>query len=919
MNQNRTYLRKRSWRLTALTGVGALLLTTPMLAQSTGQQTDSEETVKLEKFVVTGSMIPIAADTPAIPVTVMTSADIAKTGVTSDLTDVLKKTQPYFYGRGNLGAENANTRSGSTAGASTLSLRNRATLILINGRRAALSPTAAVGGGNFVDVSLIPPSAVERIEILSDGASALYGTDAVSGVINIILKTSYRGAEIGGTFGWAPEASDWSSRSAYVTAGGGTDRTQVTISAEWRRTDPLFQYERPWGLNQFRTPTFAGVINPNASDFYHLNPSLNAPPQNLDLTMAELVAAGIYAGPFTQDQVTRFFDLSEWSTMLLSSERQTLSVAVEHRWTDNITAFADILASHSYTRSTLNAQPVSGNVAANNPNNPANIQVTARNRFRAFPRLYKNDTLGMRGVFGLRGSIEGTSWIWEVGTGINRTTLAFRNENLIDAAAYTAAVTSGTYNPFARIQAPGVIEGFLGTGSRDYVSRLYSFDFRASGELFNLPGGPVQGGFGLESRLEKVQMNNDRNDQTGGWLQATPTNPFSAKQDVDALFAELRVPVFGGGNARPGFNTFEIGVAARKEIYSSTTDPFVPKYTLRWLPFNDELAFRGTYSESFSAPTLFSLFGPRNSGFTNSINIQRYDANGNPLGPTGQRQYRSRGGSNPNLIPSESRNWTAGVVWSPRNIRGLSLSVDWFNIDERNLVGNIPQAILLQSVEQFGPASPYAHQVRLGTSVAGESHFDTGSPITAPGQVTSGASDAVWMTNPAINIAGVWQSGADIRLDYRHETKTMGRFDFSVAGTYLNEYVIQNLPTTAPADVSGGFNGSTYPRFRTFTQVDWAYNNWTAGLSHTYIPSVTDFLAAVTADTDAYHSVDLRFGYTFKDSGNRLLEGLRVTFGVNNVFSEDPPLMLGEQDQGRDINTFDPLGRYYYVSFRYKF
>ncbi len=909
----------RSWRLAALSGVGALLLSTPALAQSADQGEESE-TLKLEKFVVTGSMIPIAADTPAIPVTIMSAADIAKTGVTSDLTDILKKTQPFFFGRGNIGSDNANTRGNSTSGASTLSLRNRATLILINGRRAALSPTAAIGGGNFVDVSLIPPAAVERIEILSDGASAIYGTDAVSGVINVILKTNYRGAELGGTYGWAPEASNWASRSAYVTAGGGTDRTQVTVSAEWRRTDPLFQYERPWGLGQFRTPSFAGVITPDAVNFYYLNPSLNAPPQNLDLSIAQLVAQGIYSGPYTQDEVSQFFDLSEWSTMLLSTSRKTLSVAAEHRWTDNITAFADILASHSFTRSTLNAQPVSGNVAASNPNNPADITIQARNRFRAFPRIYRNDTLGMRGVFGLRGSIEGTSWNWEAGVGINRTSLAFRNDNLIDAAAYSAAVLAGTYNPFARTQVPGVIEGMGGTLSRDYLSRLYSFDVRVNGELFDLPAGPLSAAFGLESRKETTQLRNDRNDQTGGWLAATPTQPFSAKQDVDSMFAEVRIPVFSNQNAIRGFNTLELGLAARKEIYSSTADPLVPKFTFRWLPFNDEFAVRGTYSESFSAPMLFSLFGPTNSGFSNSINLQRYNADGTPMNvTTGQRQYMSRGGSNRNLIPSESRNWTAGIVWSPRNIKGLSLSIDWFDIDERNIVSNIPQATLLQSVEQLGPASPYAHQVRLGAAQGNELLFDTGAPVTAPGQITSGASSTVWMTNPSVNIAGVWQSGADLRIAYTRTTETMGRFDASFVTTYMHEYVQQNLPTTAPFDFAGGFAGSTIPEYRTFTQLDWAYRNWTAGLSHTFIPSVTDWLAAVTVDSEAYHSFDLRFGYSFAESGNKWLRGLQVSFGANNIFSEDPPKMLGEQDQGRDINTFDPLGRYYYVSFRYKF
>jgi len=147
------------------------------------------DTTTLDKFVVTGSLIPIAAGSPAIPITVISAAEIEKSGVSTDLLEVLKKNQPNFYGAGNIGAENGNVSSGSTNGGSAVALRNRSTLVLINGRRAAISPVLASGGASFVDVRIIPIAAAERVEVLSDGASATYGSDAVSGVVNIILKT----------------------------------------------------------------------------------------------------------------------------------------------------------------------------------------------------------------------------------------------------------------------------------------------------------------------------------------------------------------------------------------------------------------------------------------------------------------------------------------------------------------------------------------------------------------------------------------------------------------------------------------------------------------------------------------------------------------------------------------------------------
>jgi iron complex outermembrane receptor protein len=881
----------------------------------------SDEAVKLEKFVVTGSLIPMAANTPAVPITIVSAVDIENTGVSNDLTDVLKKANPSFFGRGNIGQENANTRANGTNGASTVSLRNRATLVLINGRRASISPVAATGGGAFVDVSLIPVSAVERVEILSDGASATYGSDAVSGVVNFILKSDYRGAEIGGSYGWAPNAGNYAQRRAYMTVGAGNDKTQVTVSAEWRSTDPLYQFERPWGLNQFRTPTFAGVVTTDGGvTRYYLNPTLNAPPLNTDMTLAQLVAAGIYTGPYDQAQVAQFFDLSAKSTMFQATQRRSLFLNAEHKWSDSITAFSDILVTNSITFSSLNAQPVSGSVAASAAVNPFDVTVTAANRFVNFPRLRIGDTLGVRGVFGLRGDIGDSTWKWELAATLNRSTQYLRQQNLIDTLGYNAAVLNGTYNPFARVQNPGVIEGFVGTGYQDYVSRVNGFDLRVNGEIMQLPAGALQAGFGLETRKEAVSMVNDRNDRLALWLQGTPTNPFSAESTVDAFSAEIRVPVFSKDQGIRFANTLELTLAGRKEIYTSTTDPLVPKFSLRWLPFNDEFAVRATYGESFTAPTLFSLYGPSNSGFTASININRYTSAGTLIGPTGARQYRSRGGSNPNLIPSESRNWTAGVVWSPRAIKGLSVSLDWFDIDERNLVGNIPITTLLQSVEQLGAASPYAGQVRVATSVAGENHFTDGAPITAPGQVTAGQSDAVWVTNPLLNISGAWQSGAELRIDYMRDTASMGKFDFGTVLSYINDYWTQNLPTSAPFDFGGTFSGtSTYPRWRTYSSVDWTYKAFAAGIGHTFIPTLDDVAAPVLTEIDSYHTVDLRLGYKFSGHSNRWLSGMSLTVGVNNVLNEDPPFATSEADQNRDINTYDALGRYFYVSANYKF
>ena len=531
----------------------------------------------------------------------------------------------------------------------------------------------------------------------------------------------------------------------------------------------------------------------------------------------------------------------------------------------------------------------------------------------------------MHGVVGIRGTF-GEGWSYEAGANFNRSIHHFRNFNLIDGIAYTAAVNNLTYNPFARNQAPGVIEGMLGTQVRDFYSTLRQLDFKVTGPLFSLPAGEVQMGVGAGFVWEVLDFNNDRNDQTGNWLQATPRQPFHARYNVDGYFAEVRVPILSEKNAVPFFRTLEASIAGRYDKYSNTSDPTTPKYTLRWLPFNDELMFRGTYSEAFVAPTLYDLYGPLSVGFTSSINVTRYNAAGQSLGVTsGARQYRSQTGSNSKLNPSESRNWTAGVVWSPKAIKGFSLSVDYFNIDERDLVSSIPTTDIVNSVERLGAASQYASLVKQAVSVSGETHFTDGAAITAPGQLTGRPSDEIWISNNIVNVAGYWQDGFDVKANYDYNTQGMGKFRGTVMGTFLRNYYVQALPSTAAVGYQDSFyargtnSQGVFARYRLNNRIDWSMKNLSAGIGHTYVASLDDATNPTPFRVAKYHKFDVNFAYSFNGSDNRWLKGLTASVGVNNVFNKFPPLIPSEGNQSHDINAYDPIGRLIYVQAKYKF
>jgi iron complex outermembrane receptor protein len=880
---------------------------------------------ELEEVVVTGSLIPQDLNAPGVPVTLMTADQIDSSGVSGDMLDVLNKTQPFFYGGLNIGSDNGNVASGSTNGGSQLALRNRSTLVLINGRRAAVSPVAASGGFNFVDVSMIPVSAVERVEILADGASATYGADAVGGVVNLIMKSNYDGVEFGGRYG-LDQHGEYEEQNAYVTMGTSTERTNVTFSAEWKKSDPLIQADRKWGQGIFRTNSFAGSIFDHTSEedaiYYHLDPSLNAPDGSLSVPITTPEAAG-YSGPL--DTNAFYFDLAEKPTMLIGAERKSAVLAWDHEINESVELFGDFLLSNTNTWSQLNAQPVGGVVTADNPFNPFNQDVFVSNRFVDFPREYETDTTGWRTVFGVRGDITG-SWKYEVAGDWNYATSNHRNPGLIDTNAYNTAVAcepdGPCYNPFARQQDPGVLEGFQGEAFEQYVSSLYAYDAKIYGEIFQLPAGAVQLALGAAHAEERLKFDNDRNSREGLWLQATPTQPFDANSQRQGYYAEVRVPITSPDFNLPGLYAMEVSLGGRYEVFDTTDEePFVPKFTMRWQPFGDTFAIRGSYSESFTAPTLYELFGPTGQGFTSSLSLNRYDSSGNPTGATDTpTQYRSQSGSNTDLNPSESTNYSVGFEWTPDGaMQGLQIGVDYWSIEEEDIVDVLPSSIVLQSVEALGPNSPYASYVRRGVSAAGETYFGTGTAISAPGEISGSAGDTVWLSNSLINLASIEQDGLDVRVGYSYDTESIGTFSGQLTTTLLFNYDALPIPTEPLIPLAGTYHDDygLFPDYRAFLQLGWAMGGFTVGVNAQYLPEGDDVTSQAPpyATFDSYMSWDLRAGYDFTDTGFPL----KVSGGVNNVFDEEPVFIESEGNQSRDISNYDPIGQFYYVELSYKF
>jgi iron complex outermembrane receptor protein len=882
---------------------------------------DANDTLSLEKYVVTGSNLPTAGETPVAPITLLTPQIIDNAGVTNDLLQVIRKTAPQFTGNGNLGGDNGNISSGSTNGGSQLAMRNLPTLVLVNGRRMAAAPVGATGGFVFVDVNAIPVSAIERVEILTDGASAIYGSDAVSGVVNIILKSDFQGAELGGRYAFSAHGgTTYEERSAYGVVGGqvGDRGPKVTASYEWVKTDPLYNYERPFATPVYGTTNFAGVVQLGSfneegdfvgasGQYYYLDESLNAP--RAGTTMAERG----YTGPYGAGTILGFFNLSQYVTMLIGNEKRVGTLSASGNLSANTSYFADVIYSHTANASQLNAQPLTITMAASDPNNVLGVDVSVRNRFVTNPRSYVQRTDSFRIVGGLKGKLN-DQWSWDGALNYSFGSQDFSNGGLVRSQARIDAVNAGRIKLFERDQPDGALDGVFGEAIGKFESTLASADLKfVATDLFELPGGGVNFAIGGEARTEKLTAESDVDSQTATFAfdSGTTIDPFDEKRDTYSVFAEVNLPLVSAKNRLPGIYSADLSLAGRYEAYSDTSDPAVPKIALRWQPV-ESLMVRTTYSESFAAPTLYALNSPPGIGFTASLaefdNIQAHQIS-QPV---------------QSLTPSESRNLSAGIVWSPKAVPNFLFSIDYFKVEQTDVVGNLGLTGVVDQVfhdvEVNGSASPYAQYIHVGSA--------TGPTITTAGQISGIGLDNLYYVIPAAsNLGAVKMGGFDTRLEYTWKLENAGKIRFASAGTYYDYYdiqIAQGAPYSPTAGLVTGLNG-TIPRWRMYNTIGWDNAGWSVNLAQTYYSKTTDTTWDPSWEPDYHQKIptyviyDANVSYAW-DAGWKKLKSFKVTLGVNNIGDKLPTKSATfDSYSNADITEFSPIGRLYYVNLQMKF
>lgn len=855
----------------------------------TSQLTKAEDgMLEMSAYEVTGSRIRRdPAELGVSPVQVFDRRAIARSGAISisDFTRQLTQNANDLTGL---------TSTGGPIGArTTVNLRGLGagtTLVLVNGRRIPRSGQAF----NLDDYDLagIPPSAVERIEVLTDGASAVYGADAIGGVINIITRKDFQGAELTLQYG-NPFRSDAAERSASLFAGYARARHGGSITVNVTNRNSFGNDQRPYTA----TSDHSASGGRDGRDFFsggeagyliadNLLPGLSTsdasipPGQNgLGLTRA---AFAPYQGVIFPLDGAPFGD----------SVEGTESGMGRADWHFDLHRAATFYTELSHTRSrTIGKGPPplapEISVPAENPFNPFGVDLLVSKSFHELGRsTFIYDSRNENIAAGLRGEW-GRSWRYDA---------SFTRSRLTSASwsPVPDAISFNTITPLASRTDPASALNVFGDGRLpvssshliilrsalgvfEYSTRAENdvFDLHADGVLRQTRAGAIRASVGAEHRLEGVS-HRSRN-TTGKTFSQLAVD---SERKTAAGYGELEVPLLGEGRNFPLARSLVVHLAGRYDDTAGFDPEFSPKYGAIWQPVR-ALRLRASVSEGFKTPNLFILAQPtttRNTRYSAISNIVDRARNELIVGTLSVST-----GGNPRLRPESSRSKTYGMVFEPARIRGLSMSADYHEI---RYVDRVISTLREQDIIDFFP-----ERFTRAAAVNG-----------VPGRILS-------FDRRAANLDSSRSEGMDFKVSYQHEGRR-GRWNYAAAATrnlHLSLRSSPSAPTVERVDSLG------MPKWRTTASIAWENERAEAGVAWRYVASTRNALT-FPARIEAASEFDVHAGYRFapRGEGRRagLLRDLKVDLGVQNVLDTTPPPTNGAGGYA----VLDPRQRRYWIS-----
>ena len=923
-----------------------------------------------EMIVVTGSRIrqnPLNQDSPVV---VLDQSALAQTGLSS-VADILQRLPSAAGGlntknnsSGNLG--NPPDGGGVGAGSAEIDLRYlsaKRTLVLVDGMRY-VNGTSGSGIPATVDLNTIPANSIARIEVLQSGASSLYGSDAIAGVVNIITVAQQEGLRASAQFGTF-RAGDGHTQDYSASYGIKGPTTNVVFGGSYVKQEAVRSGNRSISLfpnpgqtscadavggcssaavnGRFDTRTNVGAIPGTPFG----NFTISGPPDNTP-TLGEL-------RPFT---VNDRFNFAPFNYLLTPSERYGAWVSFKQELGSNV----NLRVKAQYNRRTSQNQaafeplfigPDAGNGAgsrfdtlsidATNPYNPFGVTLesglnadgTLNGRQQNYSAVYRRlveagqrtfnqrvDTMSTTATLDGSFNIGERKWYWDANAniGFNDAKQSFTGNVRADRVAQALG-------PVSLCTAPCVpLNVFGGNGSitadqlafiafteHDRSSQhLADFTANISGDLFDLPAGPVGLAFGYEHRIQSASFDPDPI-VAAGLGADIPSQPARGRYNSDEAYAEVRVPLL---KDTPFFYSLEATGSVRHARYSISGNSTTYTGAGLWKPVED-LLLRGSYATGFRAPSLGELFGGRSrfdlpandpctsaaGGLFQSNATVRANciANGVPASGSyaedqgGQLPVITQG--NQKLKAEKSRSMLFGGVYAPQWARNsgfasnFSIEANYYDIRVRDAIGAVDANLTLNNCALNGDAASCALVIR-----------------TASGFVNA-------INGTLQNLDSIRTQGVDLTVNYRTPGTPLGMFGLSANATWLTKYVLTASNGFIVIDRKGTERGSpdqAFPKFKGNATIDWSLGDFAASFTGRYVDGVRESVNDNFMKHRFYGDAQISFAPSFAD------RRLAFTIGVNNVFNTDPPACSSCSLNNYDPTTYDVPGQFGYLRVSYK-
>ena len=833
---------------------------------------------RLEEIVVTGTLLSGENIADSQPVAVFTAEDIAASGAVT-IQDFLLR-QPFVTGQ-NINSSNT-FFDGGNPGATTIGLRGlgaRNTLVLINGRR-----TSQDGVSSQIDLNTVPPAAIETVQVLKSSASSLYGTDAVGGVINVILKKNVQGLTLSGYYGDTFD-TDISRKELSLVSGFGTDESSFVVGAFYSDDNDANVVDRDWAAGSgFSAGSLPGAFSlpdqlfggdGDGSSFY--TPTASNPTSTDDFRRFDF---GVPGDRFPYQEVEplvkpfRVFSAFANGDILLDSQNDLRFVTdfSYSRTTDTFNTAPDRLfafgtapipAQNYYLQQAFGADAV-------------DIETYFIRFVQLGPKIDIRERDIVRFYAGLEGALGQSDWDWRAGVNYSRVDLQTEFKNRLDFAFYLDLIqrtTPDAFNPFVsnltQQYSVAELEGLKIDYDVSQEASLLVYDALLRGPLFEMPAGAVEAAFGAEFRVSSSQFNDSVAPEPRSTAQS-----FGIDRDIAAVFGEVAVPL-------TETLMFNGSVRHEREEKNDEYDVTVFSGAFSFRPVENWL-LRASYSEGFVAPSTAEVAGP--AGTSQPFIVD----------PRTSESFQLRvdfvPGTEP-LEPEESEVFNIGTVFTPGWAPDMTLTVDYYTIEQTNLISSTPtlvaQSILDAYVAGGGPDNPNAPFFDDVDYNAARDEFET------------------VRVSPR-NLAARDTSGIEAALNYVFEDTAFGDFALDVEVVRYLEFEQQLAPGLPTEDYLGTFLGlDAYPEWRGTLGLTWVSGDWRASLNEIWIGSYDNTRSPEVPVLDDYFRTDVQVTYERADWP-------MITLGLNNLFDEDPPSTPGLETQYVE-SLYDPRGIFGYV------